>query len=389
MNETEFVVFEKLFREAVKKCFGHELTAALSETESKLFYTRIFESTGLVIGWKSLKNYSIYVIDKSKPENPSVPTLDTLARYVQDAPYTDEIKRKERESHYPYWFGYRNRVLSVQPAEMKTTPVAKKPKRIMWIVIPILLLIIFAFLVFKKQITSKEFTADFTNAVNENENGWMIKYKDGNFWNKRDQTRGYLTLFTLKGDNWPDTGHQPVIIKNLLYREINSDCFVAEVHLQDFIPQANWQQAGILLMEDSSLSAKSIRLSFGYNDYFGGFKRSPEFRIQGILASGKNDEKPEEFIQYVLFLKDSLANSPFLLSNLENTSLRIERKKNQFRFLYAGGKLVNGAYHEIGTKTIDLQPKYIGLFALKGFVDDTLIQPVKFKSFSIRNNKCE
>ena len=388
MNETEFLVFEKLFREAVKKCFAHELAEPLSETESKLFYNRVFENTGLVIGWKSLKNYSIYVLDKSKPENPSVPTLDTLARYIQDAPYTDEIKRKETESHYPYWFGYKNKILSAQRNEVTNASPKRNKRAIIWVVVPILLLVTFAFIVFSKQSKETEFTADFANTINENENGWMIKYKDSNNWNKRNQNPGYLTLFTMKGDNWPDTTLQPVIIKNLLYREISSNCFVAEVHMQDFIPRSKWQQAGLLLLEDSTLSSRSVRLSLGYNDYFGGYKRSPEIIIQGISSSGKSDGKPEEFIHNVLFQLDSVADSPVLLSNLYNTSLRIEKKDNQFRFLYAGGKMTNGAFHEVGLKTLDIQPKYIGLFALKGFVDDTLIQPVRFRSFALSSDEC-
>src|ERR1700749_1653827 len=111
MNDFDFLVFVDLFREAYAKCFGHALNSALTETESKLFCNHLLDKTGLSIGWKSVKNYSIFINDANagKQENPSVATMDTLARYVLAAPYTSEIQRKNDESHYPYWFLYKER----------------------------------------------------------------------------------------------------------------------------------------------------------------------------------------------------------------------------------------------------------------------------------------
>ena len=83
----------------------------MTETESKIFCNKILDLTGLSIGWKSVKNYSFFVMDATagKKENPSVATLDTIARYVLAAPYTTEIQRKDNEAHYPYWFLYREK----------------------------------------------------------------------------------------------------------------------------------------------------------------------------------------------------------------------------------------------------------------------------------------
>ena len=58
MNDADSYAFINLFKEACLKCFGHGLQQPLTETESKLFYNTILEQTGLVIGWKSLKNSS-------------------------------------------------------------------------------------------------------------------------------------------------------------------------------------------------------------------------------------------------------------------------------------------------------------------------------------------
>src|SRR5579871_5869438 len=109
MNDVDLGAFRALFGEACLKCFGHAVTEPLTETESRLLYTRIFEETGLVVGAKSLKNYSVFVFSAAagKEENPAVSTLDTLARYVSGAPYTTEPDRKKTESHYPYWWSWR------------------------------------------------------------------------------------------------------------------------------------------------------------------------------------------------------------------------------------------------------------------------------------------
>ena len=73
MNNLDLSVFDSLFRQACLKCFGHPLEVPLTETESKLLYNRVFEQTGLTIGWKSLKNYSLFVMGggEDKKENPS------------------------------------------------------------------------------------------------------------------------------------------------------------------------------------------------------------------------------------------------------------------------------------------------------------------------------
>src|SRR5882757_4435341 len=109
MNSQDFLAFVHLFKEACLKSYGYPLENPLTETESKLLHNEIFDRTGLVVGWKSLKNYSFFVLSDfpDKQENPSVATLDTLSRYVLDAPETTEAERKEKEGHYPYWYRYR------------------------------------------------------------------------------------------------------------------------------------------------------------------------------------------------------------------------------------------------------------------------------------------
>ncbi|MBS1605707.1 MAG: hypothetical protein JST42_23810, partial [Bacteroidetes bacterium] len=107
-NSIDIEIFARLFREACRKCFGHPMEEPLTETDSKVLYNRILDETGLVVGWKSLKNYSLFVMGEAgRQENPSVASLDTLARYVLGAPYVTEAERKGAAEPYAWWYSYK------------------------------------------------------------------------------------------------------------------------------------------------------------------------------------------------------------------------------------------------------------------------------------------
>jgi hypothetical protein len=385
MNDLDALAFSALFKEAYQKCFGHVMTETLSETESKLFSAKIFDQTGLVIGPKSIKNYSFYVLNSAtREENPSVATMDTLARFVCNAPYTDEVQRKNKESHYPYWFKYKNDFY-----QSYKKPVKKKFPYLIPILLAVIVIAIAAFLFFSGNPRQETFTDNFIS-LNEDSlstRGWMIQLKDEDYWQKRNEQPGSLTLFTLKGDNWPDSANKPGI-KNLLIRKIASDCFTTEVHLTGFIPEQNWQQAGILLMEDTNFIGKTLRLSVSYNDFSGGFPKSREIIIQAIASQGKDFYKPEELSHHVIFKIDS-ANENMIKENLAHSALRIEKNGTKFRLLYANGSMANSAFKEVISKDIDMKPKYVALFALRGFVDSSSAIPARFDFFSYNPEKCD
>jgi len=386
MNDLDALAFASLFKEAHEKCFGHPLTVSLTETESKLFSNQILEHTGLVIGTKSIKNYSSYISNpREKPENPSIATLDTFARYVLNAPYTDEIQRKNKEAHYPYWFQYKNQFR--QPGKKMVT---KKFLLISGVVLGVLILVVLVVLLYPFQIPKQENFSDNFHSLNENaliKRNWFVNSKDERYWNRRDEYPGYLTLFTLRGDNWPDSSSVPVI-KNLLVRKLHADCFTAEAHFKEFFPRQNWQQAGILIMEDTNFIGKSLRLSIMYNDFYGGFPKSREIIIQAITSLGRNFDKPEEIAHQIIFTVDS-ANESLVAMNLQNSALRIQKTEKQFKLLYANGSMANSAFKELVTREFDMKPKYIGLFALKGFVDSSENIPTRVKFFSLNSNPCE
>jgi Beta xylosidase C-terminal Concanavalin A-like domain len=385
MNDLDALAFAALFKEAYQKCFGHDLNGSLSETESKLFSSKIFDQTGLVIGPKSIKNYSLYVLNPGgKEENPSIATMDTLARYVSGAPYTDEVQRKSKESHYPYWFKYKNEFHQSHKKVAKRKFLYAVP-----VLAVVIVLVIVAILFFSNNQRQKTFIDKFLS-VNEdslNSLGWMVQSKDEDSWNKRNQHPGSLSLFTLKGDNWPDSADKPAI-KNLLIRKISSDCFTTEVHLAGFVPRQNWQQAGILLMEDTNFTGKSLRLSILYNDFSGGFPKSRDIIVQVIASQGKDFYKPEELAHQLIFKLDA-TNENVVKENLEHSALRIEKNGTKFRLLYANGSMANSAFKEVISKDIDMKPKYIGLFALRGFVDSSSAIPARFDYFSYSPQKCE
>jgi hypothetical protein len=301
------------------------------------------------------------------------------------APYTTEIQRKNDESHYPYWFLYREKFVSESKKGGSKRPVLSLSLLLMAIAVIITAIVC---IVFFRNKPAANFTDDFHH-LDENtmiNNGWFVMAKDASYWTKRADERGELTLFTLRGDTWPDASTKPEI-KNLLLRQLNSDCFTAEVHLDDFVPSQEWQQAGILILEDTVLTGKSIRVSLAFNDNFGGSKMPDEIYVQAVTSLGNGFGKPEELAHKPLFYLDSIRNNPVQMQNLRNSALRIEKQGKRFRFLYSGGVNENGAFREIASQEFDIKPRYIGIFAIKGFTHSETV-PVRFKLFKLTADKC-
>jgi hypothetical protein len=393
MNDLDASAFIHLFKNAYVQCFGHALQTPLSETESRQFSNHIFEETGLTIGWKSLKNYSFYVLNDpaGKKENPSVATFDTLARYVLKAPYTDELQRKSKESHYPWWFRYKEQFYQQTPAPLQA-PAARVKKSFKTVIIAVAALgcivILFISLYLFGSAQVQPFTDNF-HTVNEDSlqhHGWRVQMKDTTYWNRRGGQTGGLTLFTLPGDNWPDSGNVTGI-KNLLLHKIDADCFTAEVHMNGFVPFENWQQAGLILLEDTAFTGKSLRLSVAYNDFSGGGPVSKEILIQAITSLGSGFAKPEEVAHKHLFTVGQDADD-LIKNNMAHTALRIEKQGNHLRLLYANGPPENSAFKEVTSLQFDIKPAYIGLFALKGFVKDDHYAPACFTLFKLAESQC-
>jgi hypothetical protein len=388
MNGLDAKAFGALFREACQKCFGHSISEPLSETESRQFSAQIFDQTGLVVGAKSIKNYSSFILNapESKEENPSVATMDTLARYVLQAPYTDETTRKNKEGHFPYWFRYKEQFYRNTSRPEKTP---RRGKVITGLVIGgLVATAIIGFLLLRNN-PAKPFVEDFqtTDEDSLSNHGWILQKKEAGFWARRNENPGNLTLFTLKGDNWPDSASGVTGIKNFLLRKITTDCFTTELRMEDFFPRHNWQQTGILLMEDTSFTGRSVRFSLMYNDYFGGFNEKPSIALQAITSQGTGS-KPEEIIHQTLFEIDS-SQLNLVAQNLKWSGLRMEISRNRIRFLFSCAPLKNFAFKVAATHDFIIQPKYIGIFAIKGLLDRAPEMPAKIDYFSFTPGKCK
>jgi hypothetical protein len=325
MKDQNESIFISLFHEACLKCFGTPLTEPLSETDSKQLSNAVNETTGLVIGLKSIKNYSLYVLNPSetKKENPSIATLDTLARYVLNAPETDELKRKKTEAHHPYWFQYRSRFPQLAGESARQ----KKPGKIRFWISAILLLALFVFVTWflLRDDSPKHFydAFGFTTPEILYNRGWTVQKPTEPYWENRNEKRDHLSLYTLIGDNWKDmNGRQPAGIKNLLVRKIDADCFSVEIQLSGFIPFQNWQQAGILLSEDSSFSGKALRLTIGYNDFFGGYTKPSEIIIQ-VVGSSIAGDLVSRFISFIIKKYNSQINLEEKMGRLQQLLLRV------------------------------------------------------------------
>jgi hypothetical protein len=386
------LIFINLFKDVYKKCFGFPLTSSLSEADSKLLSNKVFEHTGLVIGAKSLKNYSIFISSSNcqemNKENPSVATLDTLARYILDAPYTDEVHRKNYESHYPYWFQYRSRFSDTR-SNRRTIHINLQMTAIIFLIALAIVIGLYAIKTHIKKERNAYFIDDFSSVTQDSlvNKGWIIKSVDTTWWNKRNEKPGHLTLFTLRGDNWA-LGENQAGIKNLLMRKVISDCFMVEIHLTNFIPIQNWQQAGILISEDSTFTGKMIRLSISYNNYFGGYKKPAEIIIQAISSSESGSlSKPEECVHLSLFNIETGVKS-LAESNLANSALKIEKKGNHFRFLYSAAPIESFTFKEAASGDFNIQPKYVSIFSIQGWADKVNYIPVFFDSFSIMSINC-
>lgn len=390
MNQIDLGAFGALFREACLKCFGHAVVEPFTETEAKLFYNKLLEETGLVVGWKSLKNYSFFLFSgaSGKEENPSVATLDTLARFVCGAPYTTEPGRRKEAGHYPYWYGYRERWV-VAGGNVEAV---EKARNRHWLAVAAvaLVLVVGGLLVYGVYRSERQmgYSDDFhaLSADSLASRGWWLVAEDTVYWKKRSELPGCLTLYTLKGDNWPDPAQTPVI-HNLLQRRIPCDCFTIELQLEDFVPRQNWQQAGILLSEDTGFASTSMRISILYNDYNGVYPRSGVVLLQAITCQGSG--KPEEIAHVPLVTQDSLKRDPALAGDLSHAALRIEKRGDRFRILYADGILATTSFKEIAVHEFPLRPRYVGLFALRGFVDSSAAIPARFGSFRLDCAACQ
>ena len=232
------------------------------------------------------------------------------------------------------------------------------------------LVLVLALLVARRRhdVTAGVFTENFDDVSGAAlaTHGWSVHSLDSAHWVRRGEMPGHLTLFTLEGDNWPQAGRSPAI-ENLLVRRLPSECFVVDVRFSSFVPMRNWEQAGLLLLEDTTFTGRSARLSIAYNDFSGGFPQTREVIVQAITSLGRESDKPEEVVHHRLFVEDSATES-LVRQNLQSSAVRIEKRGAHLRLLYSAGPMKNSPFKEVGNTDFDFRPAYVAVFAMKGFV---------------------
>jgi hypothetical protein len=226
------------------------------------------------------------------------------------------------------------------------------------------LVIVLVGLIVSRNSSGRSFTAHFGNVSTDSlkRQGWWVVNADT--------------------ENLKRRGEIPMI-RNLLVHRVNCNCWTMEVHFKDFIPEQNWPQAGLLLMEDTGFHGKNIRVSLAYNDYNGVYPRSGPIILRAISSPGVSQEKPEEFAHAVLFPVDSLRNGVSLSRDMANPALRIEKNGERIRILYADGIPANTSFREISSHEFPFRPRFVGLFAIRGFVDSAKALPAWFSYFKL------
>ena len=376
-------IFRSLMKGVYLKCFGHPLTRVPTESDCMHWSYEIEENTGLIIGWRSLKNYALSVLsDAGKQVHPSPSTLDTLSRYLLGAPFLTEVQRKSTGDSYAYWFQYRERHMVREKRSGSRLKISWKN------VLPFIFILATGIVATIILLPGKhpEIEEDFQRVDEKSlvAHGWNVLSRQEYYWEKRGEFQNRLTLFTLKGDSWRTKDQAPEI-QNMLYRKSPKDYFSAEVHFSDFIPGENWQQSGLILMEDTLFQGKNIRISLAYNDYFGGVPLPGEIYIQVVAYNGKINSNIEEVIHYPIYKLDGALGKDVVISNLKYSALKVEKQAKVYRFLYAASPFDNFPFKEMGSYEIEMEPKYVGIFAIKGFIDSTSVMPVSIRLFKLES----
>ncbi|HTF16788.1 MAG TPA: hypothetical protein VK658_01880 [Chryseolinea sp.] len=159
--------------------------------------------------------------------------------------------------------------------------------------------------------------------------------------------------------------------------------------LTSALSETDARALSILLAEDPTFSNRVLRLSFSYNDFFGGYSKEPEIIIQGLSSVASSQfSKPEEFAHIPILTLDNGTDS-LVWNNLRNAALKIEKKGQSFRFLFSTGAAEVFAFKEAVHGEFEFQPTYVGLFAMQGRASETHIAPIFVDLFTVTGMTCD
>ena len=383
MTSQEFANFKLLMQNVYFKA-SYSALKKLSETEANSLAVLIEERTGMTISGKTIINF-INAILKDTPNkiNPSLVSLDTLARYCLDIPRGSDQERK-KQNNYIYWYQYCEQLRNgnyqtYEPSIQKEipnnnieeeNPFLNKNNKRRWIALFISLFFLILTLFLMPQKTTN-YTQNFDFSTPQQlidslkRDGWIIIDEDSAFLYKQNRP-GALTLYTLAGDYWVKPKEEP-IIKNLLLKKINcGSCCEIIIKIDDFRPDCRHQQVAIMIFgSDFSKNAPHLRYALLNTDtdqweYFQSIY-IPLCIYEIVNNTGK-----------VLY-----ANSPY-----DSFDAKLPRKDFIIRLRYTNNSYILSGmsdYEWTGEKEFyrnsdtNFKPKYIALAAFHGLTHDDYI----------------
>jgi hypothetical protein len=198
------------------------------------------------------------------------------------------------------------------------------------------------------------FHEDFA-APDKNEllrHGWQLLYPDQEHW-RLPHAQGRVTLHTMRGDLWTKDQERP-FVPNLLARPFTRERFRVTALLTDFHPRHNWQQAGIVLLDDAD---QYVRLTVGY-DGSGAPGSTPRITIGAVF-----EEHGTVVAQPIVTLKE------FDDRPLPKVWLQVVKDQDLIILRYRLGADY-GPFRELSQREFKLRQRHVALAAFQGITQE-------------------
>lgn len=207
--------------------------------------------------------------------------------------------------------------------------------------------------------TSAPFEDEFEDVTLEGmkKRGWEVwNYNDSLF--KKQPTKGYFSAYTTQGDIWVKSTEKQHL-DNFIYQKINFDCFEVMTLIDNFKPQDENQQAGLVLFKEPNNFDEYIRLTIVY-----ALIDKKLSTIYVTLIYWRNHIPIFKSISIQEGKKDS-----FFVYKYLPVGLYIGCQKGKFSFkmsIINKGNAFFDIWQDMPQLPFPFQPKYVGLAAFRG-----------------------
>lgn len=305
------------------------------------------------------------------------PLADDIARVVPDAAASVTTHRLRKLFYYsdpdvcatdkqekPSFGDDFVRALRAYAGEEKTLPAQmpdiRRPLSRQWILGALLLVFVLSVLILaaRKNKTPKYWKEDFgsTHPDSLKRHGWAIEDFDAAAFSKQVQPN-HLTLYTLRGDYWHTPPDTPVI-SNLLFKKLNGESGKITFKLVNFNPTQNFQQAGLILLNEERDRSHNIRVTLAAC-------ASCIPCLQSIqIVKMEHGTAYEKSFPLIRWSDEAPAEAP-----LREVWIQVQYEKGKFRFFHHTGEEFF-SFGEAGSFEFNFQPRYIGIAAFRGIRND-------------------